>query len=791
MRLFLATCCLLAGFTSLIAQTSTNVSTLSIEQIMQGEKFVGFLPENISWSEDSQSIYFDWNPDGDTLPSLYKTTIKGGQPELVKEAEMWSRPTGGTVNKDHTYKVYSKNGDIFLLDLKNAKTLQLTNTVEAETDPVFSGDESKIIFEKEDNLYSWNRSDGQLVQLTQFKKKYANRTSSKADFDQWLIDDQLANFEVLQERKAKKETQERRKKQTQPKRPLEIYYGDKRLSNLVISPDMRFVTFRLTTTYSIRGTEVPEYVTESGYVEDTRARRKVGTPQDAYEMGIYDRQLDTVFMIDTKEVEGIYDKPAYLYEYNKDTLPFESQYDKPKEVVIHGPVYNDKGQAVVVVRSLDNKDRWIMLLNPENGKLSLLDWQHDEAWIGGPGISGWNFFLGNIGWMPDNQHIWYQSESTGFSHLYQVDIATGKKRALTNGKFEILEVSISKDQRYFYLTANAEGPDQQHFYRLPIKGGRMEKITTEVGNHEVTLSPDEQYLAVRYSYSNQPWELYLMENKPGAKRKQLTQSTTPEFKAYNWRVPEIIHFRASDGARVPARIYRPAEAKEGDPAVIFVHGAGYLQNVHQWWSSYYREYMFHNFLVDHGYTVLDIDFRASAGYGRDWRTAIYRHMGGKDLEDQIDGAAYLVSEYGIDADRIGIYGGSYGGFISLMALFTSPGTFRCGAALRSVTDWAHYNHDYTSNILNTPVLDSLAYKRSSPIYHAEGLAGQLLILHGMVDTNVQFQDVVRLAQRLIELGKDNWEFAVFPVEGHGFVEPKSWADEYKRIFRLFQTSLKE
>ena len=145
----------------------------------------------------------------------------------------------------------------------------------------------------------------------------------------------------------------------------------------------------------------------------------------------------------------------------------------------------------------------------------------------------------------------------------------------------------------------------------------------------------------------------------------------------------------------------------------------------------------------------------------------------------------------MDAKRIGIYGGSYGGFITLMGLFTSPGTFKSGAALRSVTDWAHYNHPYTSNILNTPAEDSLAFYKSSPIYHAKGLQDNLLILHGMVDANVQFQDVVRLSQRLIELGKDDWEFAVFPMERHGFVEPSSWTDEYKRIFKLFQGTLRE
>jgi dipeptidyl aminopeptidase/acylaminoacyl peptidase len=201
--------------------------------------------------------------------------------------------------------------------------------------------------------------------------------------------------------------------------------------------------------------------------------------------------------------------------------------------------------------------------------------------------------------------------------------------------------------------------------------------------------------------------------------------------------------------------------------------------------------MFNNLLAENGYTVMDIDYRGSAGYGRTWRTGIYRNMGGKDLSDHIDAAKYMVDSLGVDPARIGIYGGSYGGFITLMAMFREPGVFAAGAALRSVTDWAHYNHGYTSNILNEPYTDSAAYIKSSPIYYAEGLKGHLLMCHGMVDENVHFQDIVRLTQRLIELGKDNWELAVYPVEDHGFIEPSSWTDEYKRILKLFETTLKK
>jgi dipeptidyl aminopeptidase/acylaminoacyl peptidase len=265
---------------------------------------------------------------------------------------------------------------------------------------------------------------------------------------------------------------------------------------------------------------------------------------------------------------------------------------------------------------------------------------------------------------------------------------------------------------------------------------------------------------------------------------------TDEFKAYAWKDAKVISFTARDGVDVFARIYEPTAKLKNKKAVIFVHGAGYLQNAHKWWSQYSREYMFHNLLVDKGYTVLDIDYRASAGYGRDHRTGIYRFMGGKDLEDNVDGAKLLVSKYGIDPKKIGVYGGSYGGFITLMAMFTTPDVFAAGAALRPVTDWAAYNHGYTANILNEPQTDSLAYRKSSPIYHAAGLKGHLLICHGMVDVNVHIQDSYRLVQRLIELKKENWEMASYPMEDHGFVEPTSWMDEYKRILKLFEEKLK-
>jgi len=767
-----------------------NNSTLTIPQIMQGDRFVGFLPSRISWSADSETIYFSWNPEMDTISSLYKTDLNGSDPVPVSVAEQKEiRGGNGDFSSDRTFKVYADNGDLFLLNRTTGEETQLTNTTTGESSPFFAKDDQVIVYRSGNDLFSWDRESGAIEQLTNVQSDGPRRSRSDPEYQQWLQEQQMDLFEVLRWREAQSEARSAQREPLQPERPSPVYLQGQRLWGMAASDDLRYVTMMMAKSADAKNTRVPNFVTESGYIEDLRSRVKVGSPQSTYEMSIFDRKRDTTYKIDPAQLPGIYDKPAYLEEYHTGSEDYVDTFKQAREVTFASPMFNGEGKAILILRSQDNKDRWITLLDPETGDLTTLDHQRDDAWIAGPGI-GWSFASGTAGWLPDERTIYFQSEATGYSHLYTMDTETGTKTQLTSGDFEVHSAELSKDGSTFYITASAEGPHEHHFYHLPASGGALTRITTMPGNHQVDISPDEEYLAIRYSYSNKPWELFVMANEAGAEAIQVTESTTEDFESYEWREPEIIRFTARDGAEVPARLYRPENPQPDGPAVIFVHGAGYLQNVHRWWSSYYREYMFHNLLVDNGYTVLDIDYRASAGYGRDWRTGIYRYMGGKDLDDQVDGAKYLAQAYDIDPNRVGIYGGSYGGFITLMALFTEPGTFAAGAALRSVTDWAHYNHGYTSNILNTPVMDSISYARSSPINFADGLEDQLLILHGMIDTNVQFQDVVRLAQRLIELEKDNWEFAVFPVERHGFIEPSSWSDEYKRIFKLFQETLK-
>jgi dipeptidyl aminopeptidase/acylaminoacyl peptidase len=775
-------------FIPVISFCQPKLDTLTVEKIMRDPKWIGTSPSNPYWSNDGSKLYFEWNLEKAPSDSLYFITLQNKNPQKASVSEKQNVLSADAVhyNLNRTAFTYEQNGDIFYKEIKLGKTQQITHTAESETDPQFSFSDKEIVFIQNQNLFAWNIKTGETKQLTNFTNGDAQTKNEKlSQEDQWLKNEQTKYMQVLRERENKNRLAKIYDSAKAKKELKEINIDDKSLRNLSISYDGRFISYRLYEPASKRrSTIVPNYITESGYTTDIKGREKVGEPQGNNEFFIYDTQSDSVFQIKTGSIDGIHDLPEFLKDYPTE-LAKRKKENALRKVNFEEAKWSPKGTNLILdIWAQDHKDRWLMLWDTASKKLKLLDREHDSAWIGGPGIS-------NTGWIDEN-NFWYQSEATGFSHLYSVNVISGKKKTYTSGKYEVLDAKLSNDKKYFFLTTNEVEPAQHQYYRLRISDDKMERITTMTGANEVAISPDEKTIAILYSYSNKPWELYLQENKPGGKLQQITnKGESEEFKSYAWRDPQIVTFTARDGAIVHARLYQPKNPDVHKPAVIFVHGAGYLQNAHKWWSDYFREYMFNNLLADNGYYVMDIDYRGSAGYGRDWRTAIYRHMGGKDLTDNVDAASYLVKNFGVNPKNIGVYGGSYGGFITLMAMFTTPDVFAAGAGLRSVSDWANYNNGYTSDILNKPFEDSLAYQRSSPIYFVNGLKGHLLMCHGMVDQNVHFQDIVKVTQRLIELGKNNWELAVYPMENHGFVEPSSWKDEYKRIFNLFETVLKK
>ncbi len=763
---------------------ATSRFELTVANIMRGPEHVGQPPAAVQWSDDSRWIYFRWKPGGlawDAPTALYRVRAEGGAPEKLEDRVADSLAVllaPGPRSEDAHWRAVSHEGDLYLIDRRTLAVRQLTATRSSESSPVFSRNGNALFFVSDNNVFRLNLSRGELRQITDVRAGPAPAEAKPTGQRGFLTDQQKSLFEYVRRQVAERERNEARTKARREAAPLKTLYlnRDERVIALDVEPDGSYalVTTTNTATATARRTTIPDWVTESGYTETREVRTKVGDAQQPMgRIGVLSFTDGDLHWIDLAPAAAAGDTTK-----------------KPEIGSARFIGWNKPGTTGLIgAGSANFKDAWLWSIDAATGKLTLITHHHDDAWVAGP-CPFWSS-PSCAGWLPDGRTVYFASERDGFNHLYTAAADGSGLRQLTRGNWEVHSVDVSPARDRFFLHSNEGSPHEAHFYQMNFDGIRRTRITTMPGRQDATTSPDGKRLAIVHSYANQPPDLYVADNRAGAGARRITTSPTSEWSSYRWIVPAIVHIPASDETQVPARIFRPEDvgARRNGAGVIFVHGAGYLQNVHNWWSTYYREYMFHHLLAARGYVVLDIDYRGSAGYGRDWRTAIFRHMGGKDLSDQVDGARYLQQQFGIEPERIGIYGGSYGGFITLMALFTEPRSFGAGAALRSVTDWAHYNHPYTGRILNLPQDDTLAYRRSSPIYFAEGLEDPLLIAHGMVDTNVHFSDVVRLAQRLIELGKRDWEMAVYPTEDHGFVAPSSWTDEYRRILELFERHL--
>jgi dipeptidyl aminopeptidase/acylaminoacyl peptidase len=752
---------------------------LTIRLIMQGPGLVGTPPTSPCFSADGSSVFFQWNPPA-RLDSM-----SASDPENAYDHYLDLEREAGTFRLDvatHTLKKLAdavadttvpdefawdkarrrraeiRNGDLWLVDLGGARTRRVTQTAEEERTPQISADGGTVYFVRGANAYAIPFGGGIIRQLTQIETSNAPDEPRPGPQRKFLIDQQKALFVEFRDRG------EKEKKEKNVAHPRKLYVGSGfTVQRVLVSPSGSYVALALTREPpDARKPVIPLVVTESGYTETEEVRTMVGDAQEESRIVFVDVAADSL-----------------VWMKSDATTTVEAKAWSPTE-------------DVLLVRELPGNwhERRFSLVSPRqrdaDGKTvpRLLDRFHDDAWVDGPD------FDDTGAWLPDGSGVYFISEAGGWGHLHSVSV-TGRHQQLTRGAFEVYDAILDEANARWFLLSNEGRPGSRRLWTMDLDGGNRRLLTANPGSYDLVPAPSMALAAVTYSSATHPPELYLFDASTGTLDGPYTESTTKAFRAYSWLEPETVAFKASDGVNVPAHLFRP-ERFGGTPngaGVIFIHGAGYLQNVIDGWSYYYREFMFNSFLAARGYTVLNVDYRGSAGYGRDCRTAIYKHMGGRDLDDVIDGARYLVREHGVGEKQVGVYGGSYGGFLTLMALFKYPDEIAAGAALRSVTDWAHYNHGYTVRILGTPAEDPEAYRRSSPIYFAEGLAGNLVMLHGLRDDNVLAEDVLRLSQRLIELGKENWDLTLYPVERHAYRRASSWTDQMTRAYKVFERTL--
>ena len=775
---------------------------LTLNQIMADPDWMGIFAKGAYWADNSQAIYFARQPSAAPIASYYRQGINDANAvELGLEQLHTADQKLGVLNQDKTKKVYIYQGNVFVKSLSNGQITQLTRQNTAVNGVRFlnNGD---VAYWQGENLFRIHMDTGLTEQLANIQM--ANAPKGVTDPETYIAKQQhrLINYVALQQANAKaKAAYQAELDDIDPTIASQAWYlGDTEVvSELSLSPDGRYVLLALTDkNYDWRSEHdiMPNYLGKDGYIDPVPARARVAEDNPpGQRFVLLDLQNHEKKDITIEGLSGFDDDVLASVKaenakrkgtnYKSEKAPRKVQLMEDWGWSQSAIQWHDTdNKLVVMLEAVDNKDRWIASVDVTNGKLTTEHRLHDDAWV--------NYDYNQFGWVPGTDSLYYVSEETGFSQLY-VKALGQKANALTQGKFVVSDVTLGPKAQYLYYKANKTHPGIYNVYRVDINTGKDEQLTQWDGNLDYSLSPDGQSLLLNASRRTSPNELYLQPI--GGELKQLTHYTSDAFTQYPWQAPEVVAVPSTHGAgNVYARVYLPQGYDKNNaskyPAVVFNHGAGYLQNADYGFSGYFREFMFHNLLTQQGYVVMDMDYRGSKGYGRDWRTAIYRNMGHPEVEDIKDGVNWMVANTQVDANRVGTYGGSYGGFLTFMSLFTEPDLFQAGAALRPVSDWAHYNAPYTSNILNTPDVDAIAYERSSPIEHAQGLTKPLLIMSGVLDDNVFFQDSVRMVQRLIELEKPSFETAIYPVEPHGFRQPSSWLDEYRRIYKLFEQELK-
>lgn len=436
------------------------------------------------------------------------------------------------------------------------------------------------------------------------------------------------------------------------------------------------------------------------------------------------------------------------------------------------------------------KRRHIQVYDLEQDTMVVVFEDSTEGWIYGRTMS----------FAPGTDELMFQSEQTGWNHIYTVYPDGSGLEQHTTGEYDI-PYAEWLDNSSMIMATTEEDLGERHLYKLDLDRNAKQQLTGPRGyRYQFRLSPDRSKIIYAHTTFHLPYDLYMMDLKARRPAEHQITFTVPEaFTTMDWQLEELVRFTGRDGETelsmtiLKPEGYDPSEAKQY-PAVVFVHGAGSLQNVYNGWSNnYYREYMFHQWLTRKGYVVVEVDYRHSTGYGRKFREDVTNWMGRYETEDIIDGLDWIGQngDY-IDRTRVGIYGGSYGGFMALYATSVAPEHFHAAAALRAVTNWRNYyyaNPWYTLPRLGDPEVDEEPYILSSPLDRIEELQHPVLILHGLVDDNVGFQDAVQYIEALIMAGDKEFDMMMYPSEPHGFTKPESWIDEYKRIETFFDRYL--
>lgn len=785
-----------------LANTSTP-SKITIEKIMSDPDWLGRQPSNARWGLDSELVFYSRKRADSSVSDVWQYNINASSTvngDITPLSDLHLASAENAVfSSNNKVAAWTYRNSVFLKNMETGEVRQLTKGLGNPRQLSFLTD-TDISFQDGSAIYRLSTETGLIEKVLSWQ--FAEKPTAVTTPPDYIAEEQIKLIEYIAKERQNAQArfdQNQKIDRQNPTIAAPSFYFDKgdRLVRVSLSPNADKAI--LVTTKSVQRRNdndiMPNYIKENGRIKAESVRQRVADSKPInHKVWLLDLVKQQKTKLGFESLEGF--NEDVLAEVKRENAERKGETYAtnrlPRDITLmwdwywsQSPIqwHGSGEQVAIMLRAWDNKDRWLATVDFANKTLVQQHRLHDKAWI--------NYKFNSFGWFTQSQDLYFISEESGNAHLYRKPL-NDDAVALTSGPFQVDNLTFTHDDKHVYFRANKKHPGIYEIYRLNVANRDLLALTNLNGVTSYSLSPDQSTLLLTHSKLNMPPELYLKDVSTDAVPQKITDTVSEEFKSFDWVTPQIVPVPSSESAQpVYSRVYAPAilEKDKSYPAVIFNHGAGYTQDVHLGWSYYFREHMFHSYLVQQGYVVMTMDYRASMGYGRDWRTAIYRQMGTPEIQDLKDGVKWMSDNLQVDTGRVGTYGGSYGGFMTFMALFNAPDVFQAGAALRPVTDWAHYNHAYTSNILNKPDLDPIAYERSSPIYFAEGLENALLINAPMVDDNVFFVDVVRLVQRLIELEKENFETAIHPVEPHGYRQPSSWLDQFRRIYKLFDENL--
>jgi dipeptidyl-peptidase-4 len=434
---------------------------------------------------------------------------------------------------------------------------------------------------------------------------------------------------------------------------------------------------------------------------------------------------------------------------------------------------------------------WFELLNRDQTRLELskldlasnavttLLTDEDPAWVN---------LHNDLHFLADGTLVW-SSEKSGFRHLY-VHGPDGKPlRQLTSGAWEVTSVQrVDEPRRLVYFTATEANVLEHHLYRVKLDGTGFSRLTKAPGSHRCEVSPGGAFVLDTHSSTAKPPVIDLLDGA-GLAVRTVAANEHPEIEKYTFSLPELVTVPGAGNIALNASLLKPADfdPRRHYPVIVYVYGGPHSQIVQNAWGGRYM--LFGQVLASRGFVVFSLDNRGSAGRGREFERAVLRRLGKIELEDQIAGVEWLKRQPWADGERIGIWGGSYGGFMTIYALTNAPDVFKAGAAVAAVTDWRLYDSVYTERYLKLPADNPDGYRDSSPVNQADKLKGGLLLIHGTLDDNVNWHNTLMLTDKLVRVGK-TYELQLYANATHRSYRREQRLDEMRRILDFFERVLK-